>query len=152
MCVDSLADSTTSVAVDLKGNLEESMRHPLYILRDQFSRNDGTGPVVDLNSRCGKLLVATLGIDHVAEHGGLVVSIWASPDGTDWGTKPLVSFPPKYYCGLYSLLLNLAARPEIRYLRPQWSMKAWGKTSAPPVFSFRLFVEESGARLSTAVA
>jgi hypothetical protein len=133
-------------------NLEHPMRHPLYLVPEQLSRNDGIGPVLDLGHCCGKLLVLTLGINHVTEHAGLTVSIWASPDGLDWGTKPLVSFPQKYYCGLYSLLLNLVAHPEIRYLRPQWNMKAWRQMDASPLFSFELFAEESGARLSTAVA
>ncbi len=141
-------DKTSSVAF----NLGQPMRHPLYLVPEHLSRTDEVGPVLDLGPRSGKLLVLTLGIHHVLEHGGLTVSIWASEDGEDWGTKPLVSFPQKYYCGLYSLLLNLVGRPEIRYLRPQWNLKAWGKTSAPPLFSFELFVEDSGARLSTAVA
>jgi len=108
---------------------------------------------MDLGADCGKLFVVTLGINHVVEHGGLIVSIWGSADGMDWGTRPLVSFPQKYYCGLYSSLLNLVGRPDIRYLRPQWSMKGWGeKSNTIPLFSFHLFVEESGSRLSTAVA
>jgi len=131
---------------------EESMTKPLYLLPEHMSRTDGIGSALDLASKSGKLLVATLGINHVIEHGGLVVSIWGSKDGLDWGSKPLVSFPQKYYCGLYSVLLNLARNPEIRYLRPQWSMKAWAKSHTIPLFSFQLFVEESGSRLTTAVA
>lgn len=149
MYVDSVVDSTTS-ATSL---IEEPMRQPRYLLPEHMSRNDGVGPAMDLGADCGKLLVVTLGINHVVEHGGLIVSIWGSTDGVNWGTKPLVSFPQKYYCGFYSSLLNLVGRPEIRYLRPQWNMKGWGdKSSTAPLFSFNLFMEESGSRLSTAVA
>jgi hypothetical protein len=149
MYVDSVVDSTTSATV----LIDEPMRKPRYLLPEHMSRNDGVGPAMDLGADRGKLFVATLGINHVVEHGGLIVSIWGSADGVDWGMRPLVSFPQKYYCGLYSSLLNLVGRPEIRYLRPQWSMKGWGeKNSTAPLFSFNLFVEESGSRLSTAVA
>ena len=146
---ESAVDSTTSVGL----LAEESMRQPRYLLPEHMSRNDGVGPSMDLGPDCGKLLVITLGINHVVEHGGLIVTVWGSTDGVNWGTKPLASFPQKYYCGLYSSLLNLVGRPEIRYLRPHWSMKAWGeKHGNLPLFSFNLFLEESGSRLSTAVA
>jgi len=146
------ADLDVDETIFMPLQLEEVTTRPLYLLPEQMSRTDGIGPAVDLAAKCGKLLVVTLGINHVVENGGLIVSIWGSPDGLDWGTRPLVSFPQKYYCGLYSLLLNLARNPEIRYLRPQWNMKAWAKSQALPLFSFQLFVEESGARLITAVA
>jgi hypothetical protein len=148
MYVDTIVDETT----DELTLTEDFHKHVRYLLSEQVSRNDGVGPAIDLGSDCGKLLVVTLGITRVVEHGGLLVSIWGSADGRNWGTKPLVAFPQKYYCGLYSALLNLVARPEIRYLRPEWSMKAWDKTIAKPLFSFNLFAEESGARLSAAVA
>ena len=149
MYVECPVDSTTS-ATSL---IEESMRHPRYLLSEQMSRNDGVGPAMDLGADCGKLFVITLGINRVVEHGGLILSIWGSADGVDWGMRPLVSFPQKYYCGLYSALLNLVGRPEIRFLRPQWSMKGWGEKSiTAPLFSFHLFLQESGSRLSTAVA
>jgi len=150
MYVDNAVDSTTSALL----SPEESMRQPRYLLPEHMTRNDGVGPSTDLGADCGKLLVLTLGINHVVEHGGLIVSIWGSTDGMDWGTKPLVSFPQKYYCGLYSSLLNLVGQPEIRYLRAQWNMKAWTHNGggSPPLFSFQLYLEESGSRLSTAVA
>ena len=149
MYVESAVDSTTSATL----LIDNPMKQARYLLPEHMSRNDGVGPAMDLGADCGKLFVVTLGINHVLEHGGLIVSIWGSADGVDWGTKPLVSFPQKYYCGLYSSLLNLVACPEIRYLRPQWSMKAWAeKSNTLPLFSFHMLVEESGSRLSTAVA
>ena len=77
----------------------------------------------------GKLLVLTLAINAVLEHETFFVSIWGSPDAETWGTTPLVSFPPKSYCGVYSILLNLAARPDIRYIRAQWRMQRWKNTN-----------------------
>jgi len=151
MCGETAVDNKTSLAKSLL--LEESMKKARYLLPEHVSRHDGIGPAMELGPDCGKLLVITLGINHVIEHGGLIVSIWGSEDGVNWGAKPLVSFPQKYYCGLYSSLLNLVGHPEIRFLRPQWTMKGWGaKNSSLPMFSFNLFLEESGSRLSTAVA
>lgn len=131
---------------------KDPMRPHRCLLPENMCRTGGIGPMFDLGSDCGKLLVVTLAIDQVVEQGGLIISIWGSEDGTDWGMKPLVSFPEKYYCGLYSQLLNLAMRPETRYLRVQWSMRGWGKTNRLPLFSFELYLEESGSRITTAVA
>ena len=80
--------------------------------------SDGCGPVFELSpSEHGKLLVLTLAINAVLEYETLFVSIWGSPDAETWGTTTLVSFPLKSYCGVYSIVLNLAARPDIRYIR-----------------------------------
>ncbi len=146
------ADLAVDESIFMPLELEEPMTKPLYLLPELMSRADDVGPAMDLGAKRGKLLVVTLGITHVVQHGGLNVAIYGSKDGVNWGSKPLVSFPQKYYCGLYSKLLNLATNPEIRYLRPQWSMKAWAKSQTIPLFSFQLFVEESGERLTTAVA
>lgn len=116
------------------------------------SREDGFGPEVDLGMYRGKLLVITLGIDSATERQGLMVSIWGSADQVNWGPRPLVTFPQKQYCGVYSTLLNLARCGEVRYLRVEWKMRRWGTRSMTPMFSFYVFAEESGARLSPAVA
>jgi len=128
------------------------IKSPRYLLPENMSRTGGIGPTLQLDADRGKLLVVTLAINQVVEHGGITVAIWGSADGTDWGMQPLLSFPQKYYCGLYSLLLNLATRPEIRYLRAHWSMRGWGKSTELPLFGFQLYLEESGARLTIAVA
>ena len=123
-----------------------------YLVPDHVVRTDGTGPQRELNGEQGKMLVVTLGIDCVAEQEALLVSLWGSTDGFDWGTKPLLSFPPKYYCGLYSKLLNLANQPEIRFLRVEWKLRRGNKAARPMEFAFYVFAEESGSRISTAVA
>lgn len=148
MFFDSTADSITS----MKNPREAHPEGPQDLLSEAVYRKDGIGPVMDLGSKTGKLLVLTLGISHVVEQAGLTVSIWGSSDGTTWEPKPLTSFPQKYYCGLYSVLLNMAKHPDVRYLRAQWSMKSWSKIGKVPMFSFHLFFEESGSRITTAVA
>ncbi len=122
------------------------------LLPESIARADGTGPEFDLASKRGKLLVLTLGITRILEQESLEIFVFGSPDGDQWDPKPLAKFPPKFYCGLYSILLNLGSRSEVRYLRVQWKMSRWCKREKMPMFGFYVFVEESGARVSVAVA
>ena len=122
------------------------------LLPESIVRADGTGPEIDLGPKRGKLLVLTLGITRILEQESLDVVVYGSPDGETWESKPLAKFPPKYYCGLYSILLNLGSRPDVRYLRIQWKMSRWSKREALPMFGFYVYAEESGARVSAAVA
>jgi hypothetical protein len=122
---------------------------PQWLLPDCVRHADGVGPAVDLDEYCGKLLVVTLGINAVVERTGLTVSVWGSPDQVDWGNKPLVTLRQRQYCGVYSALLNLAQRPDLRFLRVQWNMSRWGKGERIAQFGFQVFLEESGARVSS---
>lgn len=122
------------------------------LLPESIVRSDGTGPEIDLGSKRGRLLVLTLGITRILEQESLDVVVYGSPDGKAWESKPLAKFPPKYYCGLYSILLNLGSRPDVRYLRVHWKMSRWSKRETMPMFGFYVYAEESGARVSAAVA
>ena len=103
-------------------------------------------------SKRGKLLVLTLGITRIIEQESLEVSIWGSGDGEKWGLRPLATFPPKFYCGIYSMLLNLSSKPDLRFVRVTWRMSRWSKGEAMPMFGFYVYAEESGSRISAAVA
>jgi len=122
------------------------------VLPESIARADGIGPEIDLGGKRGKLLVLTLGITRILEQESLEVSIWGSSDGTNWSLRPLAKFPPKFYCGMYSILLNLASYPDVRFVRAQWKMSRWGKGETMPLFGFYVYAEESGARVSAAVA
>jgi hypothetical protein len=122
---------------------------PKCLLADCVRHEDGAGPAVDLNEFRSKLLVITLGINAVVERTGLTVSVWGSPDQADWGAAPLVTLRQRQYCGVYSALLNLAHRPDVRFLRVQWNISRWGKGQRAAQFGFEVFLEESGARVST---
>jgi hypothetical protein len=101
-----------------------------------------------LDGVSGKLVVLTLGISRVLEHETLDVSVWGSKDGADWGLRPLVSFPRKFYCGVCSILLNLSSDPAVRYARVQWKMKRWTRPDGNPLFAFFVNAQDSGARLA----
>jgi hypothetical protein len=125
---------------------------PSPLLSEITAQADGIGPILTLGQEAGRLLVLTLAITRIIEQGSLDLSIWGSSDKKDWGSKPLVAFPQKSYCGMYSVLLNLSAHPELNYLRPQWKMSRWTKSSPTPLFGFYVDAERSGARIRTAAA
>jgi hypothetical protein len=123
-----------------------------FLLPESIARADGTGPEVDLGAKRGKLLVLTLGITRILEQESLEVTVCGSPDGQKWESAPLAKFPPKFYCGLYSILLNLGSRENVRFLRVHWKMSRWSKRESMPMFGFYVYAEESGTRVSVAVA
>jgi hypothetical protein len=119
---------------------------PNFLLPESIVKGDGVGPKIDIGQTRGKLLVLTLGITSIVEQESLEVSTWGSEDGDAWGTRPLATFPLKFYCGLYSILLNLAVHTEIIFVRGQWKMSRWSKGGARPEFGFYLYAEQSGSR------
>jgi len=125
---------------------------PNFLLPESIARSDGKGPEVVLGSKQGKLLVLTLCITRILEQESLEVSVWGSTDGENWGSRPLATFPPKFYCGIYSILLNLVSSQDVRFVRVQWKMSRWSRQEFTPMFGFYLYAEESGARVGAAVA
>jgi hypothetical protein len=123
---------------------------PNFLLPESIARADGKGPDVVLGSKQGKLLVLTLGITRILEQESLEVSVWGSNDGENWGSRPLATFPPKFYCGIYSILLNLVSCQDVRFVRVQWKMSRWSRQEFTPMFGFYLYAEESGARVGAA--
>lgn len=109
--------------------------------------SDGLGPSLDLSQLHGRLLVLTLDVNHVTEQDRLLLSVWGSPDGIDWGARQLVTFREREYCGLYSTLLNLAKHPETRYVRAEWKITRSRKAKRAPRFGFSVYVEKSGSRI-----
>jgi len=123
-----------------------------FLLPESIARADGIGPEIELGAKRGKLLVLTLGITRILEQESLEVTVCGSADGEIWDGKPLAKFPPKFYCGLYSILLNLGSRADVKFLRIHWKMSRWSKRESVPMFGFYVYAEESGARVSVAVA
>lgn len=119
----------------------ESHMLPNFLLEEQVVRANGSGPKLDLGEAHPSLLNVTLGITSVTEQESLDLSIYGSADGENWSEKPLMSFPQKFYCGVYSLLLDLSENPEIRYLRADWKASRWGRGDQTPFFSLYVFAE-----------
>lgn len=116
---------------------------PAFLIPESLIREDGSGPAVPLGPAQGRLLLLTLGITRVIEQESLEVSIWGSPDGKDWGSKPLLVLPQKFYCGVYRFLLDLSERPELRFLQARWKVNRWGRGDPRPLFGVWMGAEEA---------
>jgi len=87
----------------------------------------GDGAAVEVSSAQSRVLLLTLTITDIVEQEALDVSIWGSAEGNAWGQKPLIAFPQKFYRGEHPLLLDLAARPEVKHVRAHWEVNRWGR-------------------------
>ena len=119
---------------------------PSFLVPEAVVREDGEGPEIGLGSSQGRLLLLTLGITRIMEQESLDVSIWGSPDNVSWGNKPLASFPQKFYCGAYQLLVDLSGRPDVQYLRARYKVNRWGHGEPKPLFGIYLFAQETKPR------
>jgi hypothetical protein len=114
---------------------------PEFLVAETTVREAGTGPATALNQQSGVTLVLTLGITRIIEQESIDLSIWGSADGTDWGAKPVVTFPQKFYCGTYQIILDLSDQPNVKFLRAKWAVNRWGKGDLKPVFTIYLFAQ-----------
>jgi hypothetical protein len=112
-----------------------------FLLPETHVEKDGSGPALELGSTAGAPIALTLGINKILEQESLDVAIWGSADGQDWGTKPLAAFPQKFYEGVYTILLDLGAKPDVRHLQARWKVARWGVGPTTPSFGFYIFVE-----------
>jgi hypothetical protein len=115
---------------------------PGFLLPETTVREAGDGSGLDLGDAQGRVLLLTLGITRIIEQQSLDVSVWGSTDGAEWGAKPLLGFPQKFYCGTYQILLDLTRHPDVKFLRVKWSAQRWGKGDGKPLFGFYVFGQE----------
>jgi len=125
---------------------------PEFLLEETTVREAGTGPVIGIGDQAGEALILTLGITRIIEQESIDLSIWGSADGTEFGAKPIASFPQKFYCGTYQILCDLTGKPEIKYLRVKWSVNRWGKGDSKPLFSIYLFAQATQRQMVRATA
>lgn len=120
---------------------------PQFLLPETTVREAGTGPAIQLGDQQGEALILTLGITRIIEQESIDISIQGSTDGADWAAKPVVSFPQKFYCGTYQILVDLTDVPDVKFLRAKWSVNRWGKGDPKPLFSIYLFVQSMSRKL-----
>ena len=114
---------------------------PGFLLPETTIREAGNGPGVDLGDNRGGLILLTLGITRIIEQESLDISVWASADNATWGTKPVTSFPQKFYCGTYQILLDLRSQPDAQFLRVKYQAQRWGKGEPKPLFDAYVFAQ-----------
>ncbi len=102
----------------------------------------GDGPALDIGGVAGRVFLLTLEITRIIEQESLDLTVHGSADGTTWGTKPLVSYPQKFYCGQSPLLLDLTAHPDVKFVRAHWEPARWGRGVETPIFEFGLRLKE----------
>jgi hypothetical protein len=102
----------------------------------------GDGPALDMSRTEGRIFLLTLAITDIIEQESLDVSIFGSADGAKWDAKPVTSFPQKFYREEIPLLLNLTARPEIKFIRAHWEVARWGRGTETPMFEFNVTLRE----------
>ena len=123
---------------------------PNFLLPDQVVRKNGTGPAIELEESSTSGVSVTLGINRIIEQESLEVVIRGSVDGTNWEGKPLAVFPQKFYCGAYSVFIDLSESRDIRYLRAEWKVNRWGRGEQTPLFGIYVFAEPLPAGVLTA--
>jgi hypothetical protein len=125
---------------------------PEFLIEETTVREAGTGPAISVGDQAGEALILTLGITRIIEQESIDISIWGSVDGTDWGVRPITSFPQKFYCGTYQIFCDLARQPQVKYLRAKWTVSRWGKGDPKPLFSIYLFAQATQRQMARATA
>jgi hypothetical protein len=125
---------------------------PQFLLPETTVRENGSGPLADIGENHGSCLVLTFGITRIIEQESIDLSIWGSADGAEWGKRPIASFPQKFYCGTYQILLDLTSRPEVRLLQVRWNVNRWGKGDPRPLFGIYVFVQAMQPAMASAGA
>ena len=125
---------------------------PVFLLPETTVREAGNGSDLDLGESQGRTVLLTLGITRIIEQESLDVSILGSADGNEWGTKALIRFPQKFYCGTYQILLDLTQHPGVKFVRVKWNAQRWGKGDTKPLFGFYVFAQEMRQQVLAASA
>jgi len=102
----------------------------------------GDSAAVDVSSCGNRVFLVTLTISKIVEQESLDVSIYGSADGTTWEPKSLAAFPQKFYCEEAPLLLDLSARPDVKFVRAHWEVARWGRGTETPMFEFCVGMKE----------
>jgi hypothetical protein len=114
---------------------------PNFLLPETEVQKDGEGPAVPIGDAAGQMIQLTLGITDVVEQESLEVAVYGSADSSDWTAKPLAAFPPKFYKGTYTVVLDLSQNPDIQFLRVKYKAGRWGHWTSGPSFKCYIFAE-----------
>ncbi len=104
--------------------------------------SNGDGEKVDVSGSSTRTFLCTLLITDQIEQESLDVSIWASADGENWGSKPILKLPQRFYRGETRAVLDLTLRPDAKFIRARWDLNRWGRVAPVPMFVFELLLTE----------
>jgi len=95
---------------------------------------NGEGEPHDIGASQTRTFLCSMLISDQIEQESIDISIWGSADGQNWGTKPLLKMPQRFYRGETRQVLDLSHRPEIRFVRAKWELARWGRVAPHPMF------------------
>lgn len=104
--------------------------------------SNADGQPFDISSSLSRTFLCALTVSDQLEQESLDVSIWGSPDGQQFGKKPLLKIPQQFYRGTTKMVLDLSLRAEVRFLRARWELNRWGRVAPTPLFVAGLHLEE----------
>jgi hypothetical protein len=112
------------------------------IAPDTLLEATGDGEPVSVAAGSTRTFLCTLVISDQIEQESMDVSIWGSADGQAWGTHPILKLPQRFYCGETRAVLELALRPEVKFIRAKWELNRWGRVAPLPMFRAGLRLAE----------
>lgn len=112
---------------------------PGFLFPETTVSKSGSGEPFEIEP--GGTALLSLGITEIVEQESLDVDVLGSADGEEWGKDGLRSFPQKFYRGVWQILCDLDASPEVRFLKVRYRVARWGVGSAQPKFRFYVFAE-----------
>jgi hypothetical protein len=104
--------------------------------------SNGDSSSQDVSGSKTRTFLCTLEITEQIEQESLDVSVWGSEDGQNWGAKPLLKLPQRFYRGQTRQILDLTLRPETKFIRARWELVRWGRVAPAPMFVIGLRLEE----------
>ncbi len=104
------------------------------------SNADGTP--IDISDSVSRTFFCVLTVTDQIEQESLDISLWGSPDGLDFGKRPLLRMPQQFYRGTTKMVLDVSLKPDIKFLRARWELNRWGRATPIPRFVVGLQLEE----------
>jgi hypothetical protein len=104
--------------------------------------SNGTGAAFEIAESESRTFFCILTVNEQIEQESLEVSLWGSPDGQDFGKRPILRFPQQFYRGATKLVLDVSLRPDVKFLHARWELNRWGRVAPTPVFVAGLQLEE----------
>ena len=103
---------------------------------------NGEGARIDISASQSRTFLCELNITDQIEQESIDVSIWGSADGENWGAKPILKLPQRFYRGNTRMVLDLTPRPEVKFIRAGWEVNRWGRVAPLPMFVIGLSLQE----------
>jgi hypothetical protein len=114
--------------------------------------SNGEGQPRDISASATRTFLCGLAITDQIEQESVDISIWASEDGQNWGTKPLLKMPQRFYRGETRQILDLSLKPNLRLIRAKWELTRWGRVAPHPMFVLGFHLAEVPAFARKTVA